>query len=266
MSQKIKTNNNHCMNKLRIAPLILTCLILQACSTATVKTKNSQPQIPASNERLMTVAENYSGLIELYKSRLSKTSDIKETDQIRQKLGDVYLSTGDPESTLFYIEPVISSGRGNAALFLQKSRALLAMDKIPEALQTGITALSFNSSDPDILNQLGLVYANLHQYVEARQYFDKARAAGIDDITSKNNLAMIDILEQHYDAAIKRLMPLYRSGQTDDQVRSNLLIALAKKGQFKTFSVVYGQANSEDERLMLYQVLSGSEARGAYGS
>ncbi len=253
--------------------LLIACftVLLSACAATGVKTaSNTQSDQPVSkqkaataidtpNEKLLLAAENHAGLISLYKQQLDRAETDAESDTLRLKIADSYLATGDFESALFYLEPVIAAGRGSAGLFLVKSRAHLSAGQPSEALQAAIVAhgfhTGFGAGSPGIDNQLGKVQAELGNYDSARRHFLNARQGMMDDAVVKNNLAMLDMLEGHYDAAADRLLTLQMSGQADQQVRANLAIALAKSGRYQQFSSIFGE-DKREQTVALFQLLS----------
>ncbi|MTI15563.1 tetratricopeptide repeat protein [Sansalvadorimonas verongulae] len=216
-----------------------------------------------ANEALLKAADNHAGLIKLYKTRLTQATTPEENKTCRLQLGETYLATGDPESTLFILEPLLTEAQRDAGVWLLKSRADLAMGQPDNALDDIDKALFFvapNSQEhATMLNQQGLAYASLGQYNKARASINQARAAMFDDLVIKNNLAMLDILEQKYEAAINRLMPLYTSGQADERIKANLTIALVRAGLYNEFKMVYSEAKSEQERLSLFMALSSAK-------
>ena len=215
--------------------MCVVCLTLSACAGHQVKdTSEQQPVlgkavIEQPNETLLQAAENYAGLISLYKQQLEQTETAEQEDNIRLKIAGAYLGAQDPESALFYLDPVIEQGRGSADLFLLKSKSLLVISDYQQALKAAITAYGFGADNPEIFNLMGQAQVYLGYLPSARRNFEKARKGGLDDLKAQNNLAMLDILEGHYDAAAKRLTALYRTGQADDQVKANLASGSGKK-------------------------------------
>ena len=240
------------------ALVLLVCLgFLSGCVTTTGKNNSGTANISLSqsSEILLQAAENHSALIELYKQQLKNTSDQNINTETLLKLGKAYLASGDPESTLFYIEPLINAG-GDAELMLLKSRALFELGNLDDALGAARVAHNFNTEDPNIPNMLGLIYASTGELEEARSSFMQARAGLLDDQTVKNNLAMLDILENNYVSAVERLMPLYNAGQADERIKANLVFALIKGGMYDEFKAIYTEADTEAERVALFRMLS----------
>lgn len=218
--------------------LLLALLGLHGCA---LNSAGKRAADAPANEALLQAVGNHSALIALYRQRLAETTGLADQDNLRLKLAQAYLDSGDAESALYYCQPVIDSGRSATDCLLVKSRALLVTGDHHGALAAAQAALAVRKDDAVILNQSGLVYADAGQYDQAREQFNRARERMLDDVTARNNLAMVDILEQQWDQAADRLMPLFRNGQADEKVTANLLLALARSGRAQEFMVVCGR-------------------------
>ena len=239
----------------RVKPLgvIALAFVLQGCVTSGGAVySNNAP----TSEALLIAAENHAGLIDFYREQLENTPTTQESDELRLKLSETYLNMGDPDSTLFYLQPLTEAGRANAGVLLLKSRALLAMKKYESSMETAQNALAMDDGNPNIHNQLGLIYAQAGDYNRARWHFNQARVHWLDDVTVKNNLAMMDILEGKYPTAVARLMPVYLAGQADDKVIANLVVALARSGQYQEFKSVYSNARNEEEYRVVFHLIA----------
>ena len=80
----------------------------------------------------------------------------------------------------------------------------------------------------------------------------KARELLYEDVVISNNLAVMDILEADYQRAITRLEPVYKNGQADKQVVSNLVLAYAKVGDFVQVKALLGGMYSAEELYHIY--------------
>jgi tight adherence protein D len=100
-------------------------------------------------------------------------------------------------------------------------------------------AVDGSSSFQQAENLLGLIYATLGDYEQARHYFYMARQHLADDVKIKNNLAMVDMLEGNYQQAAYRLEPLIMNGVQDEKVIANLALAYAKTDNFNSFSALH---------------------------
>ncbi|WP_281647980.1 hypothetical protein [Parendozoicomonas sp. Alg238-R29] len=241
-------------------PLLVVLLVLWLTGCVTTRTKPTarEPEAPV-NEALLKAADNHAGLIQLYKTRLQQAKTEEDNKKYRLLLGTAYLNTNDPDSTLFILEPLLGDQQKDAEVWLLKSQAKLTMGMAEESLKDANTALLYSANDPTILNQQGVAYAAMGKYSDARKSINKARETMFDDLVIKNNLAMLDILEQKYDAAIQRLMPLYTSGQADEKIKSNLIIALVRAGLYNEFKTVYTGGKSEQERMSLFIAISSAK-------
>lgn len=85
---------------------------------------------------------------------------------------------------------------------------------------------------------LGVIYAANGDLGQARDFFNLARAHFYSDIKIKNNLAVLDIIEQDYSSAIERLLPIYTNDEADDQVVANLTLAMAKSDNLELMKQV----------------------------
>lgn len=245
--------------------LCLSVLLIQGCATNSSSDSRRAADAPVladsvANESLLKAAGNHAGLVELYKNQLKTAPDVQTEDASRYLLGQAYLDARDPDSTLFYINPVVSAGRANAKMLLLQSRAYLDLEQQGDALQAAVDAMALDPKDPHIANQLGLIYADMGSFSEARRFFHKARQGMLDDVIVMNNLAMINILEKKYRSAVERLMPLYNTGQADDRITANLVVALVLGGMYEEFKAVYTGARTEQERVQLFRALSEMKA------
>ena len=231
--------------KRRLIFIFLAGSILQGCASQTTRpvgpvevSATVDSVTESANETLLEAAGNYPELINLYRNRLATSDDLATQNLNRQKLAQTYLTMGDIESTLFYCEPVLASKSHHGECLMISSRARLANGEPKQALALVLAAQLLKPNDPKVLNQLGLVYADTGRYDEARASFNRARLQLLDDVTARNNLAVDDMLEQNWQQAADRLLPLFYSGQADDKVRANLLLSLAQSERAEEFSAI----------------------------
>ncbi len=270
-----KNRDSKMVRLLLLWPWILSCVFLPACSSLPMldskprlqpvmipqPVKSSDAAVSDSaeakepNEKLLKAAGNYAGLVSLYKKRLTEAESLKDQDHYHYLLAEAYMLSGDPESALLHIDPIIYAERDTPELFLLKSKALLRQGDLKGALRTAVTAEGYGTQQPEIYNQLGLVQAYGGDYQKARSNFERARFLMIDDVTVQNNLAMLDILEQSYESAAQRLLTLYRNGHADERVKANLALSLAKSGRVDEFISIFGKGNDQED-MNLFRALS----------
>jgi tight adherence protein D len=202
-------------------------------------------------EEIYRNTDDYVKLIELYKQRLTK-EDLIET---RLKLIATYIDMGDVESAEFNLNLLGTSDSFQSQISYLFALVHYKKEYFGAAAIYAKDAVAINNNYPEAENLLGLIYASLGQYDEARHYFYVARQHLVEDVKIKNNLAMLDILEGQYEQAIYRLEPLVVNGQEDEQVKANLALAYAKAGQYNSFKALYSDVISDMEIQQFFSVL-----------
>lgn len=243
--------------KIPSALWLLCALSLSGCSGLyqTSNNEGSQAQnrdkpLEFDQESLLIKTKNQEGLIELYKAQLQQ----QENPQTRLKLAQAYFDGHDPESTLFVLTPLLSGSTTlpRDELYFLQGRAQYQLGQIQQAQRSLSAALQVNPSSAKALNSISIIYAQQGEWRKAREGFNRARELMFDDVTVKNNLALIDILEQDYQSAAARLLPIYLNGQADDMVTANLALIMAKIGSYEHLRSFYGQQYSDEELYLAY--------------
>jgi tight adherence protein D len=139
-----------------------------------------------------------------------------------------------------------------------KARVAYLNNKLVLAHQYAQTALSLSSSYPEAENLMGLIQAERGELSSAREHFISARRHYYDDAIIKNNLAVIDLIEEDYQSAVQRLQPLYLKAGGDKQITSNLLIAYAKLGEYQAVREILKEQDYKEEQIRrIFLVLRG---------
>lgn len=230
--------------------LFITILLLTGCQT-------NQLQSFESRELILVKVSDYQQLVPLYKQQLSR----EDNNEIRIKLADTYLKSGDPESALFTLQPLTDTvnptaeGKEYVQALMVQAYAQYELGTLDVALNSALAANEIQVNAPEIENLLGMIYVSQHSYIQARQFFNLARSHFYDDITIQNNLAVLDIIEGKYKQSIKRLLLLQKSGVADQQVTANLLLAMAKSNNFNYVKSVLTPKYSDAVILDMYQIL-----------
>lgn len=207
-----------------VLSLLLLCS-LAGCSSGTSPQENHD----VNSEDLMIYSKNYSALVALYSERLSH----EDKADTRKKLVQVYLDMFDPESAQFHLQPLLDTDKKDAEVWYLSAYAHYALGEQQQAREALTTSLTYDPSLAKSQNLLGIIYASENEFDHAHALFTQARHNRYDEAKVRNNLAVIDIIQQDYRAAISKLMPLYRNGLADAPVMANLLLALSKEGNFK---------------------------------
>ena len=222
--------------------LLASSLVLNGCGTTTTLSQKELASQSAfkSKEMMLLQAGNKTQLIQLYKNSLKA----QDSADIRIKLVEAYIAEEDFESAAFHLQAFQDGGKGkfgksNSAgltqetestiVFLQ-AKVLLAQGKVKDAFALTKQALGLKTIYPEAENLMGLIQAEMGNFKEARYYFYEARRHYYDDSIVKNNLAVLDLIEENYQGAVDKLQPLYRKGQADEKIAANLAVAYAKLG------------------------------------
>ncbi|RTZ14463.1 secretion protein [Vibrio aquaticus] len=228
------------------AIVVSLTLILTACSST-----QSSWQKDESKEAIYNQTNNHVALTELYKGQLKD----HDSAEVREKLSASYLAMGDAESALFYIMPVTKEKSASAESHLIQSKAYGEMGQYPAAISSAKKVLAKDSDNAEAENLLGTFYGYSYQYDLAKSYFERARKHFYDEATITNNLAVLDIAQEEYESAAKRLLPLYKRGQVNDQMMANLTLSMAKLGQYPFVESVLSDRYSKHQIQKIYQSL-----------
>ncbi|MBL4828533.1 MAG: hypothetical protein JKY55_01360 [Aliivibrio sp.] len=228
--------------------LILSFVLLMAgCSGGDARYADFERK-----ESLLLQTSNHGKLIDHYKTEIR----VADTTELRIKLADTYLKSGDPESALFTLSSLTDEKENNHQVLLIEAHALYEQGKIQPALWKAQSALELSENNAEMENLIGMIYAANQQLFQARHYFTLAREHFYDDITVKNNLAVLDILEQDYQTAVHRLLPIYLKGEADDQTESNLVLALVRKGDYAYANTILSTKYNGQEIADMFNYLS----------
>ncbi|MDN3681425.1 hypothetical protein QWZ04_13945 [Vibrio tapetis subsp. quintayensis] len=229
----------------------LSIMLLVGCTSAPANQSAVEEANFSSTEHMLLQTDNHSKLIALYKEELAKSGKT----EIRMKLINQYLLAMDYESASFQLANLSEyESEGSEALFYQ-AKVDFYERKYRQAEMNCLASILVEPEQSSVHNLLGLVYAQTSKTDEARKQFNLARLYYHDDIVIKNNLAMIDILEGDYEAAVERLTPLYINEQADQQVVANLAMAHANLGQFEHVKMLLESHYSTEQITMIYHGL-----------
>lgn len=226
---------------------IALCCVLTACSSSQISSIDNNQEFK-SKEALLKNANDNNKLIALYKQELA-SNDNYDT---RLKLVNTYLEVGDIDSADFHLERMSAPEDRSAELDFLKARVKFEQDDPQQALVYGKRSLEKRPDFAEVENLLGLVFVRLGKFESAREHFLRARELLYEDVVISNNLAVMDILEADYQRAITRLEPVYKNGQADKQVVSNLVLAYAKVGDFVQVKALLGGMYSAEEVHQIY--------------
>ncbi|MFQ1050756.1 tetratricopeptide repeat protein [Avibacterium paragallinarum] len=209
-------------------------------------------------EKFYESSQNYRGLISLYRESLKE----KENPEIRYKLSESYYKIGDSKSSMLYLLPLFSDKKAEANLqniYLLKIKNTLHQGNYQQAIDDAKIMLEKYPDNGEGYNLLGIAYAKLHNYKQARESFENARKYFIDDVKVLNNLAMIEILQNNYQSAIDILLPQYINGIKESRLIHNLVFALVMKGNKKYALDILEKENLTTKPELLIEELQKSK-------
>lgn len=176
----------------------------------------------AYRENILTKANNYGGLITLYRNKLK----IKEDDIVRLKLANAYYLAGDTHSSLYYLAPIAYKRDESIYLLLAKNLINNNDNLGAKIVIEKLLAMSPNNAEGHNIN--GIILANDGEINKAEKAIEKSRNLFISDETAMNNLAVIAILDERYKDAVRILLPDYLAGKRGSLMLHNLVFSLIK--------------------------------------
>ncbi|MBA7848246.1 hypothetical protein HV205_27955 [Klebsiella sp. RHBSTW-00465] len=197
---------------------ILVLAVLTGCSGELSNSSDDDQK-----EYILTQLNDYQGLIEIYRKRLS----VKDNADERYYLAELYNKIGDYSSSNIYLQPLINKSTEQRYLILHVKN-LLELGREKECEDILSSLLAKNSSSGELWNLQGVLFAQEGQYEQAVQSFAKARGLFYNEEVVINNLAMMEILQQNYPKARDHLLDLYSRKKYQRQTVYNLVYTLAK--------------------------------------
>lgn len=178
-------------------------------------------------EYILTQLNDYQGLIEIYRKKLS----VKDNDDERYHLSQLYNKIGDYSSSNIYLSPLIENSKEQKYLLLQAKNYLeLGQEKNAEPILKAL--LLKDGSNGELWNLQGVLLAQQGNYSEATTSFERARGLFYSEEIVINNLAMMLILQQDYQKARDYLLSLYSRKKYQQQTVYNLVYTLVKTNDY----------------------------------
>ncbi|HDL8432718.1 TPA: tetratricopeptide repeat protein [Yersinia enterocolitica] len=233
------------MNKkisITITALLFT-VVLNGCSTHnSISSKEFYYR-----ESILLKANNYPGLITLYRDKLK----LKEDDSVRLKLANAYYLTGDIKSSLYYLRPI--SHKENASIYTLQIKNLISNNDNAAAkiVVNKLLAISPNNAEAHNLN--GIILANDGEINKAEAAIEKSRSLFISDEIAMNNLAVTAMLDDRYSDAVRILLPDYLAGKRGSLMLHNLVFSLVQLGdtQYAKKIIVAEKMAENPDQLIL---------------
>ena len=199
-------------------------LSVTACSAILNKKPLSADKVTAK-ETLYQSTQNNDALVNMYRDILKN----KEDPIIRYKLAETYYKKGDSNSSLLYLQPLLTNG-GNLTekAKILPARNLNHLTRYQEALEVENSLLATSPKNGEVYNIRGVTYALMNNPNKASEDINKAREYFLNDAVAVNNLAMLSIVNGDYRNAVSLLLPQYLNGVREQRLVHNLIFALVK--------------------------------------
>ncbi|GAL21086.1 Flp pilus assembly protein TadD [Vibrio maritimus] len=136
----------------------------------------------------MERVDNHDGLIQHYKGHLQGDP---EDVSVTQALAQVYFDKGDVESAKFYADHLLNKGVKNAQLYQLRGQIHDKQGESELAVKRYTQSVDVGNRTSSIHVMLGVAFCKQDRFSEAEAEFNKARLKGHNDVTIKNNLAVI---------------------------------------------------------------------------
>ena len=205
---------------------ILFCSVILTLVGCSSMSSPSHQDISAK-EKLYESTKNYNALISLYRTELKHN----ENPITRYKLANSYYYSGDSQSSLLYLEPLLKSkNQVSEKAGVLQLRNLIQLHDYQKTVSSADMLVKQYPNNGEIYNLRGIAFANLGKLNEARNDINRAREFFINDTIAINNLAMLSIINGDYRNASEILLPQYLNGVKDQKLVHNLVFALVKSG------------------------------------
>lgn len=228
-------------------------LALAGCSTLGSWTGlSSEDSDLKQKESLYQTTQNNVALISLYRNSLQQ----KEDDEVRYKLSQSYYQSGDGESALLYLKPLLTkdSKMSEAAKILQ-IKSFILLENNGEAIKYATELLQANPKNGEAYNLRGIAYAQQGDLIKAREDIISARENFINDSVAINNLATLHLLSNEYAKVVELLMPQYLSDVKESKLVHNLVFALVKNNQIDEAKKIIEKENMHPNADQLIESL-----------
>ncbi|HFD8347708.1 TPA: tight adherance operon protein [Yersinia enterocolitica] len=222
---------------------LLFTVVLSGCSTHnSISSKEFYYR-----ESILLKANNYPGLITLYRDKLKS----KEDDSVRLKLANAYYLTGDIKSSLYYLRPI--SHKENASIYMLQTKNLISNNDNATAKIVVNKLLAISPDNAEAHNLNGIILANDGEINKAEAAIEKSRSLFISDEIAMNNLAVTAMLDYRYSDAVRILLPDYLAGKRGSLMLHNLVFSLVQLGdtQYAKKIIVAEKMAENPDQLIL---------------
>lgn len=206
--------------------------LLIGCTELSLETQNKDSD--RFRESILIKANNYQGLLQLYRERLKE----KDDPETQLKVAECYYMLSDYEASRYFLKPLLNHPELKEKAYLLQAKNLLDTGDKQGALQAVNKVIAKLPKDGAANNIKGIILAEQGDFNGALNSFNIARKELVDDEVVMNNMAMIAILREDYSQAIEYLMPIYNRGNNSNKIVHNLIFALVKDKRYEDVEAI----------------------------
>lgn len=213
--------------------LIVTCLALASCTTAS---ENAQTNGPKGDEaRLIALAQDIdrrgdkATAASLYERAASVSSD---TIGAHIRLGDAQLASGQPEQAAKSFRTALAKDSNNGRALLGLGTAQLQSNEVESAARTLAVAAPIVKSST-AYNRLGTAMILTGDGNGAEAAFSQAKSHDPASLDTQSNLALAQALSGKTDAAVATMRGVTQSPRAEARHFRNLMLVLVLGGRDK---------------------------------
>lgn len=232
---------------------IITANIIMVCFLVGCVSPSKEIGINDTIITNMEMVNNYEGLIEYYKSELN--NDKVDHLNIKEKLALIYFKKGDIESARFYVKHLRDKGVDSAKIYQLEGQINDASSDINKAISSYLLSIERGNKSGEIHVLIAVSYIKLGFLEDAYKHLNIARLLGYNDITIKNNIAMIHLFKGDYALAIEVLHPIFIENPSNKVIKTNLIVALIKNEKVDVAKKLLKEDFSYDEiNMIIFQL------------
>ncbi|GAM60281.1 flp pilus assembly protein tadD [Vibrio ishigakensis] len=195
---------------------------------------------------------NYHGVIAHYRQRLEIEPDNYEA---MEGIAHAYYQVGDVESASFYTHYLCEHDYSNQRVALLMGQVAADTGNDEKALSHYFDSLALGNNSAQVHNLIGISYSRLENFEPATTAFNQARIQGYDEVTIKNNLAVVYLAKSDYRSVVSILAPVSKQYPNNKTINANLALALSKLGRYEDArALLEGEYSDEDIHHILHQV------------
>jgi Flp pilus assembly protein TadD len=152
------------------------------------------------------------------------------TQEVLVEFGDVLLQAGSPDDAIDVYSQVGKNSPARLDALIGMTKAYLILTEPAKALEYADQARALDAQNTRVLIDRGVALDTLGRHAEAQDSYRSVLAFAPRHVAARNNLALSLALAGQFDEAITLMGPLVRSSTATPQVRENMAVIYALKG------------------------------------